>query len=269
MIIIGEKINATRKSIRKAIDEKDKNTIVEQIRAQTEGGARYIDLNAGNDEGNIEREKEDLHWLIDIALEATDKALALDAASPAIVKDAAEYLNGRRPWMFNSLKNDTEMLKEYLPFAARHNVPVVALALSGESIPDTVAERLENCKAIAEQARKAGLPVSNLYFDPLVMPISSNYKYGKLMLDTLKAIKSGIPEAKTTIGLSNFSFGLPERAVLNRAFIIAAIVSGLDSAFCNPNSKNISRGIILGRLIDGQDRHCRKFSRAVRSGKFV
>ncbi|MFO7890037.1 MAG: dihydropteroate synthase [bacterium] len=268
MIIIGEKINATRKSIAKAILSKDRDAIVKQITKQDEAGAHFIDLNAGTGAGDQKREINDMLWLIDIALQTTEKPLSIDSADTAIIKKSAEYLEGKREWMLNSLKNDAALLKELIPVAAEYNSPIIALSMSGESIPQTVEERVENCRRIFTAGEKAGVKPENLFFDPLVIPISSNHTYGKLTIDTLHAIKNEFPESRTTMGVSNISFGLPHRAQINNALLLAAISHGLDSAICDPTKKSTRRAILLGQLIDGRDRYCRSYTRATRKGLF-
>jgi 5-methyltetrahydrofolate--homocysteine methyltransferase len=268
MIIIGEKINASRKSIAKAILSRDEKTIKEVIEKQDQAGSHYIDLNAGTGTGDMEREVEDMKWLIDLALETTGKSLTIDSPDPGTIHRAIDHLDGRRAWMLNSVKNEPRILNELLPLAASHDSPVIALAMSGEQIPGEVEERLDNCGSIAEAAGKAGIPEENLFFDPLLMPISSNYANGRKTIDTMDEIKKAYPKAKTTIGASNVSFGLPHRAAINQAFLIAAISHGLDSAICDPTRESISKAILLGRLVSGRDRHCRGFTRAARKGLF-
>ncbi len=268
MIVIGEKINASRKSVRTAIAAKDREAIVRQIEDQDKAGADYIDLNAGNPYGNITKEAEDMTWLIDIALDVTQKPLVLDSASGEVMSTAAEHLAGRRSWILNSVKNENSILEELIPIAVRTDASVVALAMDGETIPETTDLRMENCRAIRQKAGELGLKEENIFFDPLVMPISSNYKAGKVVLDTLRAIKTEFPNTKTTLGLSNVSYGLPHRQRINSALLISAIANGLDAAFCDPTRVGIRQAILLGGLVCGQDRYCRKFSRASRKGLF-
>ena len=145
---------------------------------------------------------------------------------------------------------------------------MIALAMDGDGIPEDAETRIDICRGICETAEGAGVPVDRLFFDPLVMPVSSNYAHGKLALDTLRGIKHACPGAKTTMGASNISYGLLKRSRVNAAFLIAAIACGLDSALCDPTEEHIHKAVLLGRLITGQDRHCRGFTRAVRRGEF-
>lgn len=268
IVVIGERVNATRSTVREAIGARDTETIRAEIARQDKAGAHYIDLNAGTGEGDREQEKVDLRWLIDVALDCTAKKFALDSADPGVLADAAEHLADRRPWMLNSVKYSDERLAAGLKLAGDHNVPIIALVMDEEGIPHESARRIEVAKLIADEAEKANVPMKHLFFDPLVFPVSADISQGMVTLDTLAGIKAAVPGAKTTMGLSNFSHGLQKRAEINRAFLVAAITHGLDSAICDPSRKSVRKGLVLGQLIAGQDKHCRRFGRSVREGLF-
>jgi 5-methyltetrahydrofolate--homocysteine methyltransferase len=268
MIIIGEKINATRKSIAKAIISKDSSLIKQQIEDQDHAGAHYIDLNAGTGAGDEKQEIDDMIWLIGLALETTEKKLSIDSANPKIVEKAVEYLDGRRPFLINSAKYDDEVLDILLPLTAANNAQLIALAMGKEGIPEDAGQRTQVCLKTYEKAKKAGVELENILFDPLVLPISANQDHGKIALDTLEQIKEEIPDAKTSMGVSNISFGLTKRYWINEAFMVAAITRGLDAAICDPTRPSIRKAISLGRLIAGKDKYCRRYTRGVRKGDF-
>jgi len=269
MIIIGERVNATRKRIRQAIESKDREAIAQEITRQDTAGAHYIDLNAGTGSGALQQEKDDLCWLIDIALECTDKSLVLDAASPEILKHAASHLDNRRPWMLNSINGElSDEAKEIIDLASAYQVPLIALAMDSGGIPPETETRLSICEAILEETEARGLPEELVYFDPLVIPISTDSKQAMITFETIGKIKARFPKAKTTLGLSNLSHGLKKRALINGSFLTTAACFGLDSAICDPSRKSIRRAIVMGGLLAGQDRYCRKFSRSLRQGLF-
>jgi cobalamin-dependent methionine synthase I len=268
MIVIGERINASRKTPREAILAHDRATIVGEIRKQDDAGAKYIDLNAGTGEGDASEEIQNLCWLIDVALETTERKLVLDAAAPEILAAAAEHLAGRRPCMLNSIKAEDAIMDRGFAVAAEHDAPLIALAMDEHGIPREPAKRVDICKRITEAAGKHGIPAKRLFFDPLVLPIAADVRQGMVTLETLERIKAVLPEAKTTMGVSNFSHGLKKRAEINRAFLTAALTHGLDSALCDPTRPSIRKGLLLGQLISGRDRHCRRYGQAVREGLF-
>ncbi len=269
MIIIGERVNATRKIIRTAIQDKDRSAIAAEIISQDRAGADYIDLNAGTGSGDTDQEKNDLCWLIDIALECTEKKLVLDAAGPEVLQHAASHLNNRRAWMLNSINGELEgSALAVIDLASEFQAPLIALAMDQDGIPSETERRIAICETITEAAERRGLDQELLFFDPLVLPVSTDVSQAMVTFKTIEGIKRRIPAAKTTLGLSNISYGLKKRTTINAAFLTVAICCGLFSAICDPDRGEIRRAIVLGELLAGRDRFCRKFSRAYREGLF-
>ncbi len=268
MIIIGERINATRKSIKKAVLSRDSAEIKKQIRSQDEAGSHYIDLNAGTGEGDETKETQDMFWLIDIALDTTEKNLSIDSPNPRVLEKTILYLDGRRPYLINSIKNDKKLQKVLFPLLSEQSMPFIALAIDEEGIPETADKRVDVCMRIYEEAKKEGIKDEQIFFDSLVMPVSSNNTYGRVALDALEAVKTKVPAAKTSLGISNISFGLPKRAWVNEAFLISGLSRGLDAAICDPTRESIRRAILLGEIMAGKDKFCRRYTRALRRGDF-
>lgn len=266
MIVIGERVNATRRPIAEAIRSRDEARIIQEIRAQDDAGAHYIDLNAGVGSGDPEQETADLKWLVDVALHNTEKKLSLDSSGPVVLQKAVEHVDNRRPVLLNSVNGEVERLGPVLAVAGGQGCPVIALAMDDNGIPAEVGRRVTVCDTILAAATEAGVPEENLYFDPLALPVCNDVGQAQVTLDTLRKIKAHFPRAKTTLGLSNVSHGLPRRTLVNQAFLIAALTNGLDSAICDPTDEGIRRAIALGELIAGRDRHCRGYTRRVRKG---
>ncbi len=267
MKIIAERINATRTAIAEAISDRNDGHIIDEIRKQDEAGAHYIDLNAGAGSGDCDRESKDMRWLIDLALANTDKKLSLDSSHPEVLEDALEYLDDRRPALLNSVSGEAERLEPLLKLVAKHQCEVIALAMGGGGIPKTVEDRLEVCATIQKAASQMDIADAKLYFDPLVLPLVNDTQGVQMAMATLREIKNRYPQAKSTLGLSNVSHGLPKRRIINRAFAIVAIFSGLDSAICDPLDPELRKAIVLGTLMAGKDRHCRSYSRRVQKGE--
>ncbi|UNC90740.1 dihydropteroate synthase [Candidatus Contubernalis alkaliaceticus] len=269
MIIIGERVNATRKRIRTAIQQKDTVTIKDEIVMQDMAGAHYIDLNAGTGSGVIQQEKDDLCWLIDIALECTEKNLVLDAAGPEILQAAAKHLDDRRPWMLNSINGElSSRSMEIIELASKYQVPLIALAMDKKGIPPETDKRLAICEAILNEVRKRGLSEELIFFDPLVIPIATDTNQALVTFKTIERINELFPQVKTTLGLTNISHGLKKRFFVNGAFLTTAVCFGLHSAILDPTQKSIQQSVIMGNLLAGKDKFCRKFSRAIRVGLF-
>jgi 5-methyltetrahydrofolate--homocysteine methyltransferase len=166
--------------------------------------------------------------------------------------------------MINSTKADVKYLSSVLPLASRFNAPVVALAMDDKGIPETVSGRLKACRMIAEGCQEYKVPISSVFFDPLVLPVSTDARQGKVTLDTIAAIKADFPDARTVMGLSNVSFGLPGRALLNAAFLQMALYAGLDAAIMDPLNAEMMTAARTGEALMGKDRHFRKYSRSFR-----
>ena len=264
MILIGEKINGTRKGVRTAILNRDADAIRALAAEQAAAGADYLDVNAGT---APEREAEDMLWLLELVKEAAPEVpICIDSSSPSTLKTALEHLE-KTP-MVNSVNADPRRLESFLPLIAERGCPVIALALdeSKSGMPKSNAERLENLSRIFEATHAAGIPDDKVYADPLIMAVSTDNKAGAEVLECIRQIHETWPEAHITGGLSNISFGLPERAIVNRTFLTLAMFNGLDSAVCNPANRPLIEALKATDMLLGRDRFCRKFTTAARNG---
>jgi 5-methyltetrahydrofolate--homocysteine methyltransferase len=143
---------------------------------------------------------------------------------------------------------------------------VIALAMDGLKMPESVEQRLEIIHAIVEATRAAGVPDERLYIDPLAMTIATNTESALIALDAMRAVRRVYPEAHLTVGLSNVSFGLPARSLINRAFLTLALQAGLDSALLDPLDRDLMAALRAAQLVLGRDRYCLEYTRAYRAG---
>jgi len=263
MIIIGEKINATRNSVKEFIQKRDEKRLVELAKRQVDAGADYIDVNVGTGTGSREDEIESMRWAVETIQAEIDKPLCIDSADPAVLEEGLLACLAK-PCLINSAKAENKCLEEIVPLAAKHNSYLVALAMGETGIPKDVKGRICACNKIALACEKQGVPLENLFFDPLVLPISSDTNQGLCTLDTLKEIKKVFSTSKTTMGLSNISYGLPERSMLNEAFLHMAVYAGLDSVIMDPINEKMMTAVRRAETLIGRDRHCRKYMRAFR-----
>ena len=264
MIVIGEKINGTRKAVQAAIVERDAEAIRALIREQVEAGADYLDVNAGT---GPDRELEDMLWLLSLVREeAPETPICIDSSSPATLAAALQAVE-KTP-MVNSINADPARLEAFIPLIRERGCPVIALALdeSKSGMPKDNAERMENIGRIFAATRAAGIPDSDVYVDPLIMAVATDNKAGTAVLDCIRAIHETYPEAHITGGLSNISFGLPERALVNRTFLTLAMYNGMDSAVCNPANRPLIESMKATEMLLGKDRFCRKYTTAVKNG---
>ena len=263
MIIIGEKINASIPAIKSIIREKDDQKLLEISKKQADAGADYIDVNVATGEGSRDDEILSMRWAVETIQKEIDTPLCIDSADPLELEAALE-VRGGKPSLINSTNAEDKSLKEIVPLAVHYKAFVVALAMDETGIPKSVKGRLLACEKIATACLKSGLSLENVYFDPLVLPVSTEINQGLVTLETLSAIKKEIPMAKTVMGLSNVSYGLPVRSRLNAAFLHMAVFAGLDVAIMDPLDQDLMGAVKTAEVLVGKDRHCRRYTRAFR-----
>lgn len=263
MKIIGEKINGTRKSVKQAITERNSAFIKELALNQVKAGAAWLDINAGT---HPDKEPEDLVWLVETVQSVVDTPLCLDSTNPEAI---AKGINAAKSIpMINSISGEKKRLKGILPLAAENKCSIIALAMDDKSIPVTSKERVEIIHKVIIETNSCGIPLENIYVDPLVMTIGSNILSGIIFFDTLKAIHEEFPEVHFTAGLSNISFGMPARSYINRVFLILALNAGLDTAILDPLDQELKTAILTAEMLLGRDNYCLNFTKAYREGIF-
>lgn len=264
MIIIGEKINASLPGIKPIIEKRDKIRLLNLATSQVAAGADFIDVNVGTGLGSQKDEALAMEWAINTIQQEIDTPLCVDSADPSVL-DAGLRVRHERPSLINSTNAEEKNLARVVPLAAKYETPLVGLAMDDSGIPKTVEERVRACKKIASACLRHGVPTEHVYFDPLVLPISTDVKQGLVTLDALAEIKKQFPEAKTAMGLSNISYGLPGRSGLNKAFLHMAIYAGLDAAIMDPLDGTLIIAVRIAEALTGKDRYCRRYTKALRS----
>lgn len=263
MLLIGEKINGTRKTVAQAIQNRDEGFILELARRQFEAGAKYLDVNAGT---LPDREPEDIVWLVKLAQKAAPEAtICLDSANPEALR-AGLAICSRTP-MINSLSGEKSRIEGVLPLAAEFGTELVVLGLDDNGIPATCEERMKIIRELIVMCGDKGLNHEKLYVDPLVLSIATGIDNGKITLDTMITVKKEFPKVHLTCGHSNISFGMPLRSMVNQAFMVLTVQAGLDSAIVDPENRDLVGMTLAAEALMGLDRHCMTFNKAVRVGK--
>jgi len=268
MLVIGENINATNRSIAKAIIGRDAEFLTNLAKTQADAGADFIDVNVGTGQQNQEQQAASMEWLVDVVQEATDKPLAIDSDVPRVIEAALRKYQGKKI-IINSVTAEPARLESIGPLAAEHQAWLVALAMGAEGIPDSAEQRLAACETIMTNLTQLGVPPEQVLFDPLVLPIAVDSSQGLVTLEALKQIKARFPTARTVMGLSNISFGLPNRALINRAFLLMAAYAGLDAVIINPLDAKAMSLIKVADTLTGKDPMCRNYTRAHRRGIII
>ena len=263
MIIIGELINASRKQIAPAIENKDTDTIQKIAKDERENGADFIDVNAGVFVG---KESDYLKWLVTTVQETVEAPCCIDSPDPKAIETALSVHKGIP--MINSISLEKERYEALLPVVSGTECKVVALCMSDKGMPETTDDRVSIADELINNLLKNNVPLDNIYVDPLVQPVSTKDSYGIEFLDAIEKIINKFPGVHTICGLSNISFGLPERKFLNQTFMVMAITKGLDAAIVNPLDKGMMAKIVAAETLAGKDEYCSQYLQAWRDKKF-
>jgi len=261
MLIIGEKINSSIPATAAAIEKRDADYIRKLAKDQVAAGAGMIDVNAGT---FVEEEVELLKWLITLVKEVTDVPLCIDSPNP-VALEAALALH-REKSLVNSISLEAGRYASVLPVVKDSGASVVALCMDDRGIPNDAQGRIDIACKLADKLGAEGISPNDIYFDVLVQPISVNDTFGVAAMDAVKGIRERIPGAHTTCGLSNISFGLPERKLLNGAFAVALLCAGMDTLIIDPLDRRIMAVIAAARAVIGQDEFCDDYLKAYRAG---
>lgn len=262
MIIVGELINASRKAIAAAIEAQDTEKIKHIARQEAENGADYIDVNAGVFVG---QEADYLKWLVATVQEAVDTPCCIDSPDPAAIEAALGLHQGTA--MLNSISLERDRYEALMPIVAGTNLKVIALCMSDEGMPETTTARLEIADKLVNGLVRNDVPLENIYVDPLVQPISTNQEFGLAFLKAIEEIMTRFEGVHTICGLSNISYGLPQRALLNQTFMAMAIGKGLDGAIVDPLNRRMMATITAAEALAGRDEYCGQYLTAYRQEK--
>ncbi len=265
MIIVGELINASRKAIGEAILNKDAAAIQKVAKDQEAAGANYIDVNAGM---FVEEEADYLKWLVEIVQEVVDIPCCIDSPSPKAIEVALSAHKGEQQPMINSISLEKERYESLLPILAGTDLKVVALCMSNDGMPETTDERLAIADKLVNGLVDANVKLENIHVDPLVQPVSTNSEFGVEFINAVEAISTRFKGIHTMCGLSNISFGLPNRKFLNQTFAVMAIARGLDGLIVNPLDKKMMANMIAAETLAGRDTYCGNYLKAYRSDLF-
>lgn len=263
MDIIGELINGTRAKPKLAIEEKDACYIVDLARRQDQAGAKFIDLNPGT---TGEAEVRDMRWLVETVQEATDKPLSFDSPNVRAVEAAFGAYTGSQTPLINSITCEAEKLQSLLGLAVETGANVVALAMGDDGMPADGRQRQETAWRLVDTLASAGVDEEHIYVDPIIAPLGTCHETGRHVLSAIRAIREQCPRCHITCGLSNISFGLPNRRLLNRVFLALCMAAGLDSAIMDPLETDIMAELTAAKALLGDDEWCLNYLGRSRAG---
>jgi len=259
--VIGERINTSRKLVQAAVAERNTDYIIDDVKKQQEAGANYIDVNAG---ARIGHETEDMKWLIDTIQPIATVPLTLDSPDPAVLEMAVKMVD-KTP-MINSISLETERFDAMMPFLEGKDCRIIALCMDDAGMPADSNDILSRAVTLVKELNKIGIETASIYVDPLVQPISTDSTKGVMVLDAVRSIKAKFPDIHITGGLSNISYGLPQRKIINRTFVSLMMDAGMDSAIIDPLDKKIMAAIRTADMLLGNDDYCMNYLKGVRAG---
>jgi 5-methyltetrahydrofolate--homocysteine methyltransferase len=262
MIIVGEKINASRPTITEAVAKRDAHYVVSLAKAQALAGATFIDVNAGT---FLEHETDYLCWLVETIQSAVDIPLCLGSANPKALSQALKRHKGEP--MINAISWEENRFHSFLPVVTSGPCHVVALCMAHKSLPATFEERVHIGSQLIDRLTAEGIPLEKIYVDPLVQPVAVNASMASASLRAIGALMKDFPGVKTICGLSNVSFGLPGRQFVNRSFLTLAMAYGLSAAILDPTDKQLRGTLLAVEMLLGKDAACDHFIAAYQNGR--
>jgi len=264
MIIVGEMINTSRRSVEASVGRRDAAFIARLARRQAEAGAHYIDVNAGT---FLEQEADCLRWLVETVQGEVGLPLSLDSPSPEALSAAMELHQGEP--LINSISLEEGRFDSLLPLVTSQPCSVVALCMAENAMPTTTEDRVGTAARLINKLTAAGFPLEKIFVDPLVQPVSVDTGMGSAALEAIGTIMRSFPGVNTICGLSNVSFGLPQRRLVNRSFLALCMDHGLSAVILDPTDQKTMSTLLAVEMLLGRDEYCGNFIDAYQSGRIV
>ena len=250
-VIVGERINPTGKSkFKQALREHNIDYILREAVTQVDAGAHILDVNVGLPEID---EKAMMCDAVQAVQSVTDTPLQIDTTNIDAMEAAMRLYNGKP--LVNSVSGKQEVMDAVFPLVKKYGGAVVALTLDEDGIPETAEGRIAIAEKIIAEAEKYGIGREDIVVDALTLTISTGADNARITLDALRGVKEKLGVC-TTLGVSNISFGLPKREMINASFLSMAMMSGLDAAIINPSAEAMMRAFRTSCALLGKDENC-------------
>ncbi|MGQ9618516.1 MAG: dihydropteroate synthase [Candidatus Aminicenantia bacterium] len=263
MIIIGEKLNSSRKEVHQALLRRDGEFFIKVAKLQKEKGANFIDLNTAS---MIENESDLMIWTIELIQKEEDIAISIDSPNIDVLEKAINYHKGKA--ILNSITVDERKLERLVP-VIKEKEPYVVVMLMDNKAPSTPEECLQKLEKFLEFIEKFGLKNDNFFFDALLRPIGVDWKNGILFINSIRLIKEKYPNLKLICGLSNVSFGLPSRKLINRTFLPLILQFNIDGIILDVLDEKLMSSLIVSNALLGRENGISQLLKAKREGKIT
>ena len=256
-VLIGERINPTgRKKLSEALLAGDLDMVGAEALAQVEAGADIIDVNVGAfgvDEADL------LPRAVQLVMDTVDVPLCIDSANSEALAEALKVYKGKP--LINSVTGEEHSLEKMLPLVSKYKAAVIGLTQDDDGIPDNAERRVAIARKIVQRAEAAGIPPEDVVIDCLVFAVGADTRSGLVTLDTIRRVKEELG-VNFTMGASNISFGLPERELINNAFVSISIASGVNSLIVD--AAKIRPIVLAADLVLARDNYARRYVAAYR-----
>ena len=254
ILVIGERLNSSTQAVKKLLQERDRNALLKLAGAQVTGGASFIDINASM---LMDSEEEALVWCARSIRKELGTGVSLDSPNlDLLLKVIPEFGEDA---ILNSLTSDEDVLLRACPVLADSGAGVVVMLKSREGVPGTVEGKLRLAEMATMKLSGAGIVAEKVFLDPVFSPLATSPGGLSSVLETIAELGKHFPDFQRIGGLSNISFGLPLRRLLNRTFLSMAVCCGLTAAICDPTDVRLMETLRASEAITGLDKGCRNF----------
>ncbi|MFZ5822220.1 MAG: dihydropteroate synthase [Chloroflexota bacterium] len=259
-VMIGERINPTRrKKLAATMAEGDFSMVQEDAHAQVAAGAQVLDVNAGIPGAD---EPALLRGAAQAVMEAVDAPLCFDSANPNALAAALEVYPGKA--LINSTTAEEKMMDTVFPLAKQYGAVVIGVITDDAGVPASPADRLRVAAKLIKRAGDYGVPAENVIIDPLALTVSADHNQARITLDSIALIQKELG-VNMNLGASNVSFGLPDRKIVNVAYLALAISRGLTTAITDPTVPEIQTTLLACDLLMGRDEYSMRWIKAFRA----
>lgn len=262
MIVIGEKVNSSVKALKSLMEGYAAAAVQELAKRQYEAGAAYIDVNAGT---FVKDEPERLEWLVNVIQETVDVPFSIDSTSPEAIERALKANKNGKP-IINSITDEKNRYNAIMPLVVQYKTGIIALCMDDEGMPETVGDRVVIAERLIGKLAKEGVALEDIFIDPMVRPVGTGSHYGVVAIETIRKVKQEFPQVHIACGLSNISFGVPARKLMNQAFLVAAMAAGMDGAIMDPLESKLMSLMFAAEALLGRDQFCMEYLMKFREG---
>jgi 5-methyltetrahydrofolate--homocysteine methyltransferase len=258
-VIIGERINPTRrKKLAESMAQGDFSLVQEDARKQVEAGAHVLDVNAGVPGAD---EPVLLRGAVQAVMQVAEVPLCIDTANPDALEAALSVYPGKA--LINSTTAEESMMGRVFPLAKRYGAAVIGVITDESGVPATPEARLQVARRLVDKASDYGIPPEDIVVDCLALTVGADHYAGRITLDSIQQVKEELG-VNLSLGASNVSFGLPDRKIVNVAYLALAIARGLTAAITDPTVPEIQTTILACDLLMGRDEYAMRWIKAFR-----